>query len=617
MQRFGKYEVVRKIGEGGFGQVFEGYDPAIRRRVAIKTCLADYPEVRARFLREASIAGNLQHRNITVVFDLGEQDGTPYLVQEYLEGRDLDEVIGDGEELPLEDQLGYLTQLARGLGYAHSQGVIHRDIKPSNLRVLDEGLLKIMDFGIARSNRSDTSLTATGETVGTSTYLSPEQIRGDQTLDARCDIYAFGAVAFELLTGRPLYAPTSPQRLIYQIVREPPPDVDELAPDSPERLRAVVRRCLQKDRDLRYANCSELLMELNQTAASRPRASASLSGPTWEFRTVPRAGDTDPVAAPRALAGRAEALPAAAAGQAGLGGGDRETAEVGDAMPLGKVQRPVSSRPRTPRRDDDEFDTNPDFDTAEVEPIRRAPRSGSGLRTLAGGSDPSERSPATWLRPAAAAGLVVVALIAAALLWSAGGQESEGQGVVARPETGDQRRAETTSAPATGTAGADPRRSAATLRLLPGWDPSIRVSIDGDNALILDGEVIEEIEAGGHLLEYSILLDDYQAFETVAVELEPGQRLAIEPPLAEPGRLTVRAPSTSRDLFVRLGDAPLGWTPLESRRVAPGLHQLQLSDSPAAIARALEIDVASGEETLVVSGLDAAVEPMVQRRPLD
>src|SRR5262245_29771718 len=149
LEKIGKYEVVRKIGQGGFGVVYEGRDPFIKRRVAIKTCSTEDEEIRKRFFREAEIAGNLQHRHVVTVFDLGVPEGVPYLVQEYLPGEDLAHKIKRRDRLDDFTKLSYLAQVAEGLEYAHAQGVVHRDIKPANIRILEDGSVKIMDFGIA------------------------------------------------------------------------------------------------------------------------------------------------------------------------------------------------------------------------------------------------------------------------------------------------------------------------------------------------------------------------------------------------------------------------------------------------------------------------------------
>src|SRR6188474_1506214 len=195
MDKIGKYEVLRKIGAGGFAAVYEGRDPYLKRRVAIKTCATDYEDIRQRFYREAEIAGNLEHRNIVTVFDFGFEDTVPYLVQEYLPGEDLDHRMGRREPFPAPRKLEILEQIAEGLAYAHGQGVIHRDIKPGNIRLLEDGRVKIMDFGIARLQSVETRLTKAGMTVGTAAYLSPEQVRGEPG-GPQADVWAWGVLAY-------------------------------------------------------------------------------------------------------------------------------------------------------------------------------------------------------------------------------------------------------------------------------------------------------------------------------------------------------------------------------------------------------------------------------------
>src|SRR5512134_3403335 len=149
--RIGKYEIVEKIGAGGFGTVYKGWDPLIRRHVAIKTCEVGNKDIRNRFFREAQLAGSLQHPNITMVYEFGFEGDVPFMVQEFLPGEDLDAVIRKNGSLTMKDKLRILTGVAFGLEYAHKAGVMHRDIKPSNVRVLENQSVKIMDFGIAKS----------------------------------------------------------------------------------------------------------------------------------------------------------------------------------------------------------------------------------------------------------------------------------------------------------------------------------------------------------------------------------------------------------------------------------------------------------------------------------
>jgi tRNA A-37 threonylcarbamoyl transferase component Bud32/tetratricopeptide (TPR) repeat protein len=261
MQKIGKYEVVRKIGQGGFGVVFEGRDPFIKRRVAIKTCSTEDEEIRKRFFREAEIAGNLQHRHVVTVFDLGVQDGVPYLVQEYLPGEDLSHKIKRRDPLSDYTKLNYLVQVAEGLEYAHAQGVVHRDIKPANIRILEDDSVKIMDFGIAKLASAETQLTHTGMAMGTAGYLPPEQIRGEK-VDLRADIFSYGVMSYELLAGQRPFVADNMSAVLFQIIGQEPAPLSSVWPQCPPGLERLVKKSLAKNPAERYASFTPLLADL-------------------------------------------------------------------------------------------------------------------------------------------------------------------------------------------------------------------------------------------------------------------------------------------------------------------------------------------------------------------
>jgi tRNA A-37 threonylcarbamoyl transferase component Bud32/tetratricopeptide (TPR) repeat protein len=261
MQKIGKYEVIRKIGQGGFGVVFEGRDPFIKRRVAIKTCSAEDEEIRKRFFREAEIAGNLQHRHVVTVFDLGVQDGVPYLVQEYLPGEDLSHKIKRRDPLSDFTKLSYLVQVAEGLEYAHAQGVVHRDIKPANIRILEDDSVKIMDFGIAKLASAETQLTHTGMAMGTAGYLPPEQIRGEK-VDLRADIFSYGVMSYELLAGQRPFVADNMSAVLFQIIGQEPAPLSSIWPQCPPALERLVKKSLAKNPAERYSSFTPLLADL-------------------------------------------------------------------------------------------------------------------------------------------------------------------------------------------------------------------------------------------------------------------------------------------------------------------------------------------------------------------
>jgi serine/threonine-protein kinase len=268
LTQVGKYLIEEKVGVGGFGTVYKGRDPFIKRAVAIKTCQSPEEEIKKRFFREAEFAGNLHHRNITTIYDFGvTDDGTPYIVQEFLTGEDLDKLARRQEPLALKRKLEILVDVCEGLGYAHAAGIIHRDIKPSNVRILEDGTVKLMDFGIAKSMVSQSTLTQTGITLGTASYLAPEQIRGED-LDPRTDLFSLGVLAYELLSGTKPFTGDHISTVLYKIMNEQPAPPSSLAAGVPRALDTVVLKLLEKDRTRRYAACGEVKADLTAVLGS-------------------------------------------------------------------------------------------------------------------------------------------------------------------------------------------------------------------------------------------------------------------------------------------------------------------------------------------------------------
>jgi serine/threonine-protein kinase len=284
----GKYEVIDQIAVGGFGIIYKGWDPFIKRKVAIKMCATPDDEVRQRFQQEAQFVGNLVHRNITLVFDYGVEDEVPYIVQEFLSGYDLDELLKADVVSDEDTIVSILIQVCEGLEFAHQRGIVHRDIKPSNIRVLEDGTVKIMDFGIAKSVLAASKLTQTGIALGTAGYLAPEQIQG-RTVDARTDIFAVGVVAFELVTGTRPFESATLSNVLYKILNEEPeypPGVDAVC--SPE-LQAVLRRCMAKNPEERYQAAAELLADLRGIGlTTSPEVATAKDLPTDVLRQAMR-----------------------------------------------------------------------------------------------------------------------------------------------------------------------------------------------------------------------------------------------------------------------------------------------------------------------------------------
>ena len=292
--QIGRYKVLSQIGHGGFGRVYLAYDASVGRQVAVKVLTAGGKDVFARFRNEAQVAGNLRHENIVTVYEYGEYQGQPFLAMEYLEGEDLQHILSSGKQLTLLEKCDIMSQVAEGLSCAHRSGVVHRDVKPANIMVRPDGRVKIMDFGIARltQDRDATRLTQEGWVVGTLLYMAPEQFSGGE-VDVLCDIFAYGAVYYELLTGRhPFQAPDS-RTLMYKISFEDPPPIRDFVPDCPEVLERVILKILHKDRELRYQSLKDVQfdteivrMDLQRQRADELTVLAQLQADTDQVDTA-------------------------------------------------------------------------------------------------------------------------------------------------------------------------------------------------------------------------------------------------------------------------------------------------------------------------------------------
>ncbi len=272
VKKIGKYEIVEELGRGGMGVVYRAYDASLERDVALKVIqqiALDVADTKARFYREARMAARLSHDAIAVIYEIGEEAGVPFIAMEYLPGSDLRMVIEKKENLSLEQKLDYARQICRGLQYAHAKNVIHRDIKPENVKLLDDGRVKIIDFGIAKPYTPTSSpeekstnavLTRMGMRIGTPWYMSPEQARGNP-VDRRTDIFSFGVVLYELLTyAKPFTGDDT--TVLYKILHEEPAPIKLEESGLTDDLQKILSRCLAKDHEERYADCSEILRDL-------------------------------------------------------------------------------------------------------------------------------------------------------------------------------------------------------------------------------------------------------------------------------------------------------------------------------------------------------------------
>ena len=277
----GRYEVGAPLGQGGMAEVFRGRDTRLGRDVAIKVLrseLATDPTFIARFRREAQAAASLNHPNIVSVYDTGEDDGAPFIVMEYVEGRTLREILRtQGRMLP-QRAMEITADVCAALEHAHQQGLVHRDIKPANVMISAGGVVKVMDFGIARAlSQSSSTMTQTAAVVGTAQYLSPEQARGEH-VDARSDVYSTGCFLYELLTHQPPFTGDSPVAVAYQHVLEDPTLPSTLNPDVEPAAESVVMKAMAKNPGNRYQTAAEMRDDLLRAAAGRPvRATPILS----------------------------------------------------------------------------------------------------------------------------------------------------------------------------------------------------------------------------------------------------------------------------------------------------------------------------------------------------
>ncbi len=282
----GRYEVIERVGRGGMGVLYRGRDPILDREVAIKVMAGDFSadeSARTRFYREARAAARLQHRNIVTIFEFAEDGGMPYIAMEFLRGQSLSERVQSGPPLTLVQKLDVVTQLLTGLHYAHEQGIVHRDVKPPNIWLLDDGTVKLLDFGIAKIAAS--TMTSAGSILGSAFYMAPEQISGRE-VDGRADIFASGVVLYELLAAHRPFEGDSPTVVMMKIVNEDAQPIGKFVQDLPVPLIAAVMRALHKDPSRRFPHAGDFGAELRLLRLAVERGAETLAEETPDTQTI-------------------------------------------------------------------------------------------------------------------------------------------------------------------------------------------------------------------------------------------------------------------------------------------------------------------------------------------
>jgi len=381
----GRYLIVRKLGAGAFGTVYKAKDTRLERMVAIKTIRLEglaasqtgLKEMVDRFQREAKTAAKLKHPGIVTIHDFGESQGLSYIAMEFIDGIGIDHVIAETGRMPAERAAALGAQVAEALDYAHKHGVVHRDIKPANIMIEAGDRVKVTDFGIAKPGDSAEHLTMTGSLLGTPSYMSPEQARG-QTLDGRSDLFSAGCVLYEMVAGKKAFRGDSITALLFKIITEEPPSLRELDPTVSDEMLRIIAKALSKSPEARYQTGRELADDL--LAVTRPGFVPTLRAtdtPTLPPDAAPADVPTiasPPTIRPEATIGSAAtaARPASTSSTQPAPGAPPPLPPTILTPPTARVERPLAARPAPPTR------------PAPPLVSRPAARKGSGAVLIAG-----------------------------------------------------------------------------------------------------------------------------------------------------------------------------------------------------------------------------------------
>jgi len=287
----GRYEVVAELGKGAMGVVYQANDPMLNRMVAIKTINMEeaghegMAEYEARFYTEAKAAGGLNHPNIIIIYDIGKSGHLVYMAMEFIEGRELREMLVEGQPLPVLQAVEIAAQVGEGLAYAHQHNVVHRDIKPANIMITPEGRAKIADFGIARMRSSETR-TQTGVILGSPKYISPEQVVGKRA-DHRSDIFSLGVILYQGLTGVTPFNGEGLSALMYQITNHDPVPPSTVNPQVPVMLDYIIAKVLAKAPDARYQSAADFANDLRECRVQMETGQQGISAVITATRPIP------------------------------------------------------------------------------------------------------------------------------------------------------------------------------------------------------------------------------------------------------------------------------------------------------------------------------------------
>ncbi|HEU0188224.1 MAG TPA: serine/threonine-protein kinase [Gallionellaceae bacterium] len=381
--QLGRYNIIGELGQGAMGTVYKAVDPLIDRVVAIKTitlslALDEKDEYEARFYQEAKAAGRLSHPNIVTIYDVGKSGDVAYIAMEFLQGRELRDILNDGQRLPVDQVIDIVAQVAMGLAYAHEHDIVHRDVKPSNIMVVRDGHVKITDFGIARM-ASAAVRTQTGMVLGSPKYMSPEQVMG-KLADRRSDIFSLGVMLYEMLTGQAPFNGENVNAIMYQTLNTVPPPPSTLRPGVPDMLNFIVAKALAKDLDDRYQNAKEFADDLRACRDRLPRSASTIdlskqtAAPTVQLEAiqVTRSGDGREDESKPVATGLSSAFDSAAATMrlAALTGSSEDVEELSKTFKLpvptpeelsrAAVVAPVAPRPKA---------AAPDFSKPKPAPV--------------------------------------------------------------------------------------------------------------------------------------------------------------------------------------------------------------------------------------------------------